>query len=69
MPEVVGDAALLVDPLSIDDIAQAIVDVVSDPSLANRLAVAGRRIAARFNMEAMVHSFCGVYNNLVQSNQ
>ena len=42
MAEVAGDAALLVDPCSIGDIADAIVSVVSDPALARSLVARGR---------------------------
>jgi glycosyltransferase involved in cell wall biosynthesis len=43
LPEVAGDAALLVDPRSVDDIADAISRVLSDEQLRERLVAAGRR--------------------------
>lgn len=43
LPEVAGDAALLVDPRSVDEIADAISRVLSDEQLRERLVAAGRR--------------------------
>jgi glycosyltransferase involved in cell wall biosynthesis len=43
LPEVAGDAALLVDPKSVDEIADAISRVLSDEQLRERLVAAGRR--------------------------
>lgn len=49
MPEVAGDAALLVDPTSIDEIAAAIKNIIGDDSLRMRLKEKGLRRAARFS--------------------
>lgn len=51
IPEVAGDAALLVDPRSADLIGDAIAQVLRDPDLATRLAAAGRARAATFTWE------------------
>lgn len=42
MPEVAGDAALLVDPFSIDSIADGLQKLASDPALAADLVAKGR---------------------------
>ena len=42
MPEVAGDAALLVDPMSVDDIAKAMTDVLRNESLRQKLVEKGR---------------------------
>lgn len=42
MPEVAGDAALLVDPLSVDDIADAMTRIADDDSLRSDLIQRGR---------------------------
>ncbi|HEX9014495.1 MAG TPA: glycosyltransferase family 1 protein [Chloroflexota bacterium] len=49
LPEVVGTAALTVDPLDVDALASAIADVVSDQTLRDRLRTEGPRQAARFS--------------------
>ncbi len=51
LPEVVGDAGLLVDPYDIDGLAQAMAEVLTDSRLRERLLVAGRRRAATFSWD------------------
>jgi glycosyltransferase involved in cell wall biosynthesis len=51
LPEVAGDAALLFDPLSIDEIGSALDRLLSDSDLRARLAGAGKEQAARFSWE------------------
>lgn len=48
MPELAGDAALLVDPEDVDAIAAALEKVLGDAALRARLAAEGRRRAADF---------------------
>jgi glycosyltransferase involved in cell wall biosynthesis len=52
MPEVAGDAALLVDPLSVAEIADGISRVLGDPAMRERLVAAGRRRLGVFTWEA-----------------
>lgn len=42
MPEVAGDAAILVDPTNVVALSKALSDIVNDPSLADQLVVRGR---------------------------
>ena len=49
MPEVAGDAALLVDPTSVEHIASAMEQLASDPLLQRRLREKGPTRAARFS--------------------
>jgi glycosyltransferase involved in cell wall biosynthesis len=49
LPEVAGDAALLVDPLDVDALAAALEQVVVDPELRRALVERGFRQAARFS--------------------
>ena len=51
LPEVAGDAALLVDPTSVDEIAAATTRVLTDPALRERLVAAGRLRPAAFTWE------------------
>ena len=48
IPEVVGDAGLLVDPRSPSEVAAAIQRVLEDPGLAGTLGEAGRQRARQF---------------------
>ena len=49
LPEVVDDAAIMVDPTSVDEIAGAISRVLDDPSLRQELSEKGLRRAAGFS--------------------
>ena len=49
LPEVAGDAALLVDPMSVDELAGALARVLSDAELRDRLVAAGRRRLEAFS--------------------
>jgi glycosyltransferase involved in cell wall biosynthesis len=51
LPEVAGDAGLLVDPESVAEIAAAMARIASEPGLRERFAKAGLRQAARFSWE------------------
>lgn len=52
LPEVAGDAALVVDPLDIISVARVLERVVEDTALAARLREAGPRRAASFTWQA-----------------
>jgi alpha-1,3-rhamnosyl/mannosyltransferase len=51
LPEVAGDAALMVDPLDQGAIAAALEQLLTDDALAARLRAAGPRRAARFSWD------------------
>jgi alpha-1,3-rhamnosyl/mannosyltransferase len=51
MPEVSGGAAVLVDPLSVAEIAAGLEKLLSSPSLRERLVREGRERAARYRWE------------------
>ena len=51
LPEVAGDAALLVDPRSQSELRAAILRVLTSPELADALAAAGRTRAQEFRWE------------------
>lgn len=48
MPEVAGDASLLVDPGSVEDIARAMQEVLSDRCIAESLSASGRSRVERW---------------------
>ena len=66
MPEVVGDAALLVDPLNVEEIGAAIDRVSADPELRARLAVAGPNRARQFTWERAARETVAVYEEAVR---
>jgi glycosyltransferase involved in cell wall biosynthesis len=60
LPEVAGDAALLVDPTSADQIAEAMDRIISDTSLRERLRKSGVAQAARFPWKYTVDRACAL---------
>lgn len=61
LPEVVGDAALMVDPLDVDALAGAISRVLSDAALANDLRARGRMRAGQFSWQRTARETLAVY--------
>jgi glycosyltransferase involved in cell wall biosynthesis len=66
LPEVAGDAALLVDPLDRSAIAAGLVRLVADSRLRGRLAEAGRRRAAGFSWRATAAATWASYLDVVE---
>jgi len=50
-PEVLGDAALFIDPLNANEIAEAMQTIAENPSLANDLRARGLQRAAQFSWD------------------
>ena len=61
LPEVAGDAALLVNPLEIDELAQAIGQLWSDEELRKDMRARGLAQAARFSWEQTARETLTVY--------
>jgi glycosyltransferase involved in cell wall biosynthesis len=66
IPEVVGDAALLVPPGDVGALARAMRRVTEDADLRARLAIAGVRQSARFSWERTARQTLAVYDELDQ---
>lgn len=67
LPEVVGDAALTVDPSSIDDIAASMLRVLTDPELRAALVQKGRQRASRFSWQTAAERTREVYRSAVRA--
>jgi glycosyltransferase involved in cell wall biosynthesis len=65
LPEVVGDAALLIDPLDAGAIAEAIARVLSDDALSAELVRRGHERVRAFSWERSVARIREVYGELV----
>jgi glycosyltransferase involved in cell wall biosynthesis len=61
LPEIAGDAALLFDPRSEQQISGAIVALLSDATLAGELAAKGRARAAEFTWQRAARETLAVY--------
>lgn len=65
LPEVAGDAALLVDPLDPQALAAALKDVCEDASLAAELRLRGRARAGSFSWRACAAQTLSVYRAIL----
>lgn len=63
LAEVAGEAALLVDPLDVDGLRNALHAALEDPSLRERLAAAGLRRAAQFTWRRAARQTLAVYRS------
>ena len=67
LPEVAGEAAVLVDPLSVAALAEAMERVLSSPQLQRSLAEAGPAQAAKFTWEHTAAETEGFYRKLQEA--
>jgi glycosyltransferase involved in cell wall biosynthesis len=65
LPEVAGDAALLVDPYSVEDIARGISKVLENPEVAANLVRRGHLRARRYSWERSVRAIHDVYMRIL----
>ena len=64
-PEVVGDAAPLVDPYDIDNIVAAAAAILNDPELARTLVEGGLRRASGFSWERCARETLALFERVV----
>ncbi|MCC7356506.1 MAG: glycosyltransferase family 4 protein [Candidatus Doudnabacteria bacterium] len=64
IPEIVGDAALLVNPYNIDDLAFALSEVLTNESVRSQLIAKGSARAERFSWERTAEQTLAVFNSL-----
>jgi len=60
-----GEAGMLVPPANPSAIAEAVLAVIRDPDLAERIAAAGRSRSTRYSARAMVEALAGLYREVV----
>jgi len=66
LPEVAGDAALLVDPYDVDSIAEAMEALCTDFSLAADFIKKGRTRARAFTWERCAEQVACIYQNVIE---
>jgi glycosyltransferase involved in cell wall biosynthesis len=66
LPEVAGDAAVLVDPLDVDGLAEALERVLDDDVLRQELIRRGHERAARFTWAAAANALLAAYCEAVR---
>ena len=64
LPEVVGDAAIMVNPYCSDELSNAIHRVISDKNLQTELRSKGRKRAKMFNWHRVAREVLGVYHEV-----
>ena len=65
LPEIAGDAALLVNPTDTAELARAIRRLDADDDLAAELSARGLRQAAKFGLDPYRERLDGVYRSLL----
>jgi len=65
MPEVAGEAALFVDPLSVEEIEDAMDRILADSSLRQRLVAEGLERVQRFTWDRAVTAMINLYSTIV----
>jgi len=63
LPEVVDDAAIQIDPLNIQDLADAIKKIASNDNLRNRMKEEGIKQASKFSLDNFAVNTLKVYEN------
>lgn len=66
LPEVTGDAALLVDPTDVAQLADAMCLVLSQPALAAELRAKGLARAVQFSWERTARETLSVYEHVMK---
>ena len=69
LPEVVGDAGLLVDPLDVVALSASLERVLTDNQLRDRLSAAGGTQARRFSWRASADVLAGAYAQAIERRQ
>ena len=67
LPEVVGDAALMIDPFDVDAMAVAIKRVITDSDLRSQLRVKGLERAKQFDWKETAKQTLAVYERAFAS--
>lgn len=66
LPEVAEDAALLIDPYSVDEIHNALERVITDQNLCKTLIQSGLKQALKFTWEQSAKQLLGLYGQLLE---
>lgn len=67
MPEVAGNAAIIVDPNSVKAIADGLTTVITDKKVAQQLSAKGFKRAEQFTWEASGKKLASLFNRLTKS--
>lgn len=65
LPEVAGDAALLIDPRSVVEIAKAMEKIISEPDLRSKLVGRGKERLALFSWDKTALTFLDIMRKII----
>lgn len=64
LPEVVGDAGILVDPENVDEICEAMEKMMNEPVYRETLGLKGKKRADKFTWQKSAEQLMNVYQKL-----
>jgi glycosyltransferase involved in cell wall biosynthesis len=67
LPEVIGDAGIMVEPHDTEALCQALLDLLSDEDLRNRLSAKGLERAGSFSWEKAAAATAAVYKTAIDN--
>jgi glycosyltransferase involved in cell wall biosynthesis len=65
LPEVVGDAAVLIDPLNTTELAQAMIKVLTDDELKREMSIKGINRAKLFSWDRTAEKYVEVFDRVL----
>lgn len=65
LPEVAGDAAILIDPYNVDEMTSGLYQLITDETLRTQLITKGRSRAQEFTWAKSASQLLGIYQNLL----
>ena len=69
LPEVAGEAAVLVDPLEVDDIARGLHEITTNANLRRTLIERGNQQAQQFTWQACADVVLSVFKHVLKSDE
>lgn len=67
MPEVAGDAALIIDPENVNEIREALLKLIRDDGLRSELIAKGLRNVQRFSPQSIAAQYVALYNKIIEN--
>jgi glycosyltransferase involved in cell wall biosynthesis len=64
MPEIAGNAAIMVDPFKVSSIREGIVEAISNETKVNQLIEAGYQNAERFEIKQIAAQYAAIYRRM-----
>jgi glycosyltransferase involved in cell wall biosynthesis len=64
MPEIAGDAAMIIDPFKPEQITDALIQITNDQSLKKQLIESGLQQSAKFSWKAMAKDVLAIYKEI-----